>query len=60
MFNFFKRKISKESLLDDEDIEKLKQIEKNSYMKEAEKLAVDKGIMKAKKDYNKRREVELW
>ena len=50
MFNFFIKKKTND-LLSSEDMNKLKKIERDAYIKEAEKLAINVGIERAKKDY---------
>lgn len=57
----FKEKKKKEQLLNEEDIQQLKEIQRIAYMEEARILAQQKGKEDAKKDFNKSKEVNnLW
>ena len=51
LFNLFKKKEIK-TLLKDEDKKLLNEIERIAYVEEAKKLAKDKGLDNARKDYN--------
>jgi hypothetical protein len=55
--SFFK---PKQSLLTDNDIIELKKIERDSYMEEAKRLIVERGINKAKNDYGVKVKEEGW
>lgn len=54
----------KEPLLTEEDMKKLRGIERVAYMKEAERLAYEKGRNRAKKEFdesqNKRKRPNPW
>jgi len=60
MFNFFTSKPKRVPLLNQEDIVKLREIERKAYIKEAENLALDKGKLDAKKDYTRKQEQTIW